>query len=327
MRPPAVARPHGTAAAALDAAPVSYARERVVDAASVGEGVLQAVSDRFAGRVSGVFDGGFYVLEAEQVGVRILPTRARPWPERPVSAANKSGRHPLSTPSGAAHPRDLSGSEQAVFAVLGPRSWAGPLHLVAAELPGLPGRHDEVTVTDGILEAGRTRIRVDADKRWAPRLPERLAADAAAWRSVADPVDPDLAPVWEAVTSDVRLGDLAAVFDRLAGRGAGLTPSGDDVLAGIALVCAMDRGRRDALTELAGGARTTALSRAYLRWAAEGQSIQPAHALLDAAADGDPNAMGRAARSLAAVGGTSGRALIAGVALAATELPAISPDS
>ena len=281
MRPPAVARPHGTAAAALDAAPASYARERVVDVASVGEGVLEAVSDGFAGRVDGVFDGGFYVLG--------------PW--------------------------------QTVFAVLGPRSWAGPLHLISAELPGLPGRHDEVTVTDGILEAGRTRIRVDADKRWAPRLPEHLAADAAAWHGMADPVDPDLAPVWEAVTGDVRRGDLAAVFDRLGGRGAGLTPSGDDVLAGIALVCAMDRGRRDALTELAGGARTTALSRAYLRWAAEGQSIQPAHTLLEAAADGDPNAMGRAARSLAAVGATSGRALIAGVALAATELPAISLDS
>ena len=281
MRPPAVARPHGTAAAALDAAPASYARERVVDAASVGEGVLQAVSDRFAGRVSGVFDGGFYIL----------------------------------------------GPSQAVFAVLGPRSWVGPLHLISAELPGLPGRHDEVTVTDGILEAGRTRIRVDADKRWAPRLPERLSADAAAWRGMTDPVDPDLAPVWEAVTGDVRRGDLVSAARRLQGRGPGLTPSGDDVLAGMLLVCAMDPASRGALGRLARSARTTALSRAYLRWAAEGQSIQPAHALLDAAADGDPNAMGRAARSLAAVGATSGRALIAGVALAATELPAISPDS
>ncbi|GEM_PF-874414 len=327
MRPPAVARPHGTAAAARDAAPASYARERVVEAASVGEGVLEAVSDGFAGRVGGVFDGGFYVLEPEQAGGRILPIRARPWPERPVSAANKSGRHALWTPSGAAQPRDLSGSEQTVFAVLAPQSWAGPLHLVAAELPELPNRHDEVTVAGGILEAGRTRIRVDADKRWAPRLPERLAADAAAWHGMADPVDPELGAVWDAVTGDVRRGDLAAAARRLQGRGAGLTPSGDDVLAGILLVCAMDPACRGALGRLARSARTTALSRAYLRWAAEGQSIQPAHTLLDAAADGDPNAMGRAARSLAAVGATSGQALVAGVALAATEMPAISPDS
>ena len=36
--------------------------------------------------------------EAERIGERIRPIRARPWPERPVSAANKSG-------SGAAAPR------------------------------------------------------------------------------------------------------------------------------------------------------------------------------------------------------------------------------
>lgn len=275
MRPPAVARPHGTAAAALDAAPASYARERVVEAASVGEGVLEAVSDGFAGRVGGVFDGGCYIL----------------------------------------------GPSQTVFAVLGPQSWAGPLHLISAELPDLPDRHDEVTVSHGVLKAGRTRIRVDADQRWAPRLPERLSADAAAWRGMTDPVDPDLAPVWEAVTGDVRRGDLVSAARRLQGRGPGLTPSGDDVLAGMLLVCAMDPASRGALGRLARSARTTALSRAYLRWAAEGQSIQPAHALLDAAAASDRAGMRRAARSLAAVGATSGQALVAGLALAATELP------
>lgn len=264
MKPPAVARPHGTAAG----------RRGAVPAVSVGEGVLDAAAGGFAGRVVSVFNGGFYV----------------------------------SNPS------------HTVFAVLGPQSWAGPLHLVAAELPGPPDRHDAVTVSDGVLAAGRTRIRVDPHRRWAPRLPERLSAGPAAWCDMADPVDPDLAPVWEAVVGDLRRGDLAAASRRLQGRGAGLTPTGDDVLAGILLVCAMDPACRGALGRLARTARTTALSRAYLRWAAAGQSIQPAHALLDAAADGDQSAMGRAARSLAAVGATSGRALAAGVALAATEL-------
>ena len=36
-------------------------------------------------------------LEAERVGERIRFIRARPWPERPVSAANKSGKHPAAT--------------------------------------------------------------------------------------------------------------------------------------------------------------------------------------------------------------------------------------
>ena len=264
MKPQAVARPHGTAAERPDAVP----------AVSVGEGVLEAVDGGLAGRVVGVFDGGFYV----------------------------------------------SDSPQSVLAVLGPQSWAGPLHLVAADLPELPGYHDAVTVSGGVLNAGGIRICVDPELRWAPRLPERLSADVAAWRGMVDPVDPDLAPLWEAVTGDMRLGDLAAAARRLEGRGAGLTPAGDDVLAGILLVCAMDPACRGALGRLARSARTTALSRAYLTWAAAGQSIQPAHDLLDAAAAGDPKAMGRAKRSLAAVGATSGRALAAGVALAATEL-------
>jgi len=71
---------------------------------------------------------------------------------------------------------------------------------------------------------------------------------------------------------------------------------------------------------LALDARTTRLSRAFLRWAAAGQSIQPAHALLDASASGDHAGMRRAAASLAGVGATSGRALVAGIALAATGL-------
>jgi hypothetical protein len=317
MKPPAVARPHGTAAE----------RPGVVPAASVGEGVLDTLDGGFAGRVESVFDGGFYVVEAEQADERTLPTRARPWPERPVSAANKSGRHPLSTPLGLTRPRGPVSPSQTIFAVLGPQSWAGPLHLVAAEMLELPDRDDAVTVSDGVLNAGRTRIRVDPAQRWEPRLPDRLNAGAAAWRGMADPADPHLAPVWEAVAAHVRLGDLAAASRQLQGRGAGLTPSGDDVLAGILLVCAMDRARRGALGRLARSARTTALSRAYLRWAAAGQSIQPAHALLDAAADNDTNAMGWAAQTLAAVGATSGRALVAGIALAATGLPATSTNS
>lgn len=214
----------------------------------------------------------------------------------------------------------VSGPAEEVFAVMGPRHWPGPLHLVAGEMAELPAVHNRAHVTDGTLVAGPVRVPLDGCRRWAPSLPERLHADPEAWHGLAAGVDIELAPVWEAVRHDLRRGDLAAVFGRLAGRGPGLTPSGDDVLAGLLLVCAMDPARRGALGRLACSARTTTLSRAYLRWAAVGQSIQPAHALLEAVAAGDPSAMVEATRPLAAVGATSGRALIAGMALAATEL-------
>ncbi|MDE0664622.1 MAG: DUF2877 domain-containing protein [Acidimicrobiaceae bacterium] len=214
----------------------------------------------------------------------------------------------------------VSGPSEEIFAVMGPRHWPGPLHLVVGEMAELPTVHERVRVTDGTLVAGPVAVLLDGCRRWAPSLPEGLQADPEAWHGLAAGVDVDLAPVWEAVKHDLRRGDLAAVFGRLAGRGPGLTPSGDDVLAGLLLVCAMEPARRGALGRLARSARTTTLSRAYLRWAAAGQSIQPAHALLDAAAAGDPTAMVEAARSLAEVGATSGRALMAGMALAATEL-------
>ena len=214
----------------------------------------------------------------------------------------------------------VSGPSQTVFAVLGPRSWPGPLHLVTGTVAVLPAVHDRVRVSGGELVAGPLRVRLAGSRCWAPRLPECLKADPGTWHGIAPGVDSDLAPVWEEVTGDVRRSDLAACFRRLQGRGEGLTPSGDDVLAGILLVAAIDPDNRGTLADLALAARTTRLSRAFLRWAAAGQSIQPAHALLDAAASGDRAGMGRAAASLAGVGATSGRALVAGVALAATEL-------
>ena len=308
-----------------------------VDAAWVGEAVLEAACDGFTGRVVGVFSVGFYVF----------------------------------------------GPAGALFAVLRPSAWPGPLHLVLErEPPVLPEVHDRVTVAGDALIAGRLLIRLDRCRRWAPRLPRRFAVDSTAWRSIASAVVPDSVPlrrarplgavgqhslaadvspgastevsagtasgrgrrigcpegmhewhrigeridlapasVWEAATDDVRRGDLVALFGRLQGRGAGLTPSGDDMLAGVLLVCAMNPGRRRALRALAGSARTTSLSHAFLTWAASGQSIQPAHALLDEAAAGDIAGMRRSARSLASVGAASGRALVAGIALAAAELP------
>ena len=264
-----------------------------------GAGVLEATSGDFVGRVQGTFDDGFYT----------------------------------------------SGPSGEIFTVMGPRHWPGPLHLVVDGLPVLPSLHDVVSVAGGVLAAGALRARLDGAPRWAPRLPGQLRVGRSAWLGLARPLgvecgsrsgagvgplarpgvvataDTALAPVWAAVVDALRRGDLAAAFRRLEGRGAGLTPSGDDVLAGILLVCAIRPDRRPTLGGLARSARTTALSRAFLRWAAAGQSIQPAHALLDAAGSGDRDAMGRAARSLAAVGATSGRALVAGAALAATEMP------
>ncbi len=51
-------------------------------------------------------------LGAERVGERIRPIRSRPWPERPVSAANESGNDTAATRAAITYSRSLSGSQQ-----------------------------------------------------------------------------------------------------------------------------------------------------------------------------------------------------------------------
>ncbi|HEX6990156.1 MAG TPA: DUF2877 domain-containing protein [Bacillota bacterium] len=67
---------------------------------------------------------------------------------------------------------------------------------------------------------------------------------------------------------------LRAAVDRLAGRGGGLTPSGDDVLAGFAGLC--PPALRTVLRRLFADAATTRLSRDLLMDACDGYLLEPA---------------------------------------------------
>lgn len=213
------------------------------------------------------------------------------------------------------------GDEGALFAVLGPRSWSGPLHLVTASLPGLPTAGERVIAAGTTLAAGGFEIDFGGAQLWDPDLPDRLDYDPAVWAGAVPPVEPDLAPVWNEAAVSVATGDLTSTCRLLEGRGGGLTPAGDDALTGIMLVAAADCSQRPTLRRLAQRARTGELSRAFLEWAARGASIKPAHAVLEAVASGDQAGLARAARTLAHVGASSGRALLAGLALAVSELP------
>jgi hypothetical protein len=109
--------------------------------------------------------------------------------------------------------------------------------------------------------------------------------------------------------------DLVGTVRHLAGLGPGLTPSGDDVLAGILLVASLtDRFSPSDLRAAADTAGTHDISRSFLRWAANGHSIEPVHDLLLAAAAGRPTH--RAELAVAAVGATSGHDLLLGIRLA-----------
>lgn len=109
-------------------------------------------------------------------------------------------------------------------------------------------------------------------------------------------------------------GDLDGAVDALAGLGPGLTPAGDDALAGILLV--LGAHNAEAAVVAADRAMTNDIARAFLAWAARGQSIEPVHHLLAASAQRQMGAAEAALARLVAVGHSSGADLAFGLRLA-----------
>lgn len=120
--------------------------------------------------------------------------------------------------------------------------------------------------------------------------------------------DPAYEPRLTRAVRCVDRGDLDGAVDALAGLGPGLTPAGDDALAGILLVLgAYDRA---AAVGAADRARTNDIARAFLAWAARGQSIEPVHRLLAA---GDAGRASAALADLLRFGHSSGADLAFGL--------------
>jgi len=123
------------------------------------------------------------------------------------------------------------------------------------------------------------------------------------------------------------LNQVAALASRLAGLGPGLTPAGDDWLAGwlvgLRAAAAMDDEDRPlAVNAVAQAvvdsarARTSRLSLAFLQAAADGAVAQAWHALLAALPDADPMPLHRAAAEIMHHGATSGSDMLAGFLVA-----------
>jgi len=164
-------------------------------------------------------------------------------------------------------------------------------------------------IGNGVLVAGPLEVRVV--RWWAPPVVQPWPGDgpreqtrkqlAQLLRDVPPPVDPELD------ASD------------LLGRGPGLTPAGDDVLAGWLLAVHHDVGLRAATAAVLARAATatTALSAVLLREAAAGRGVPAAVALADAL--GGHGEVATALTRLLRVGHTSGAALAHGLLRGARE--------
>ena len=172
-------------------------------------------------------------------------------------------------------------------------------------LPGLEVRVTEIVdTTVGVLVAG-------AIVRGAQLL--RLA--------VGDRLAGALAELPEGPIRQLAACDAAAV-PGLLGFGSGLTPLGDDVLAGW--LAAGVATRHPALAVVRSGVallarqRTTALSATLLECAARGEGVPQFRSLLRGMATGEPALVERSVDDLLDIGDTSGSGLVLG-ALAALE--------
>ncbi len=192
----------------------------------------------------------------------------------------------------------------------GPRAPLGPLSVLVAGLAPLRGGAP-VRVRDDLLDIGELRIglagaRLAALRAAPARQPGWRRALAAALANV--PVPPDeLQPGLAALRRDARAGAAA-----LAGLGEGLTPAGDDVLAGFAAW----RHAEGAPVRL-DSARCSPLGAAYLHCAERGELPEPAWRVLHAVRRGDAAAAARRAAALKRWGASSGAAILWGMGAAA----------
>ncbi|MDQ1393532.1 MAG: hypothetical protein QOF30_2509 [Acidimicrobiaceae bacterium] len=184
-----------------------------------------------------------------------------------------------------------------VVALTSPSVPIGPLHLRSLfEFSHLaPG--DRLVVPDDWRQVAAI---------WQPELPDRRFVQLPLLAAAASPsalLTEALVDRWQIAA---RQTSLEAVCRVLGGLGPGLTPSGDDALAGMLLAARVRWPEAQArLVALAGAVDTHEIARAFLVWAARGQSVAPVHRLLA----GDPTA----ATDLMMFGHTSGADLALGL--------------
>ncbi len=206
----------------------------------------------------------------------------------------------------------------------------GPLNaiLVRGQLAGTVG------------EAARVHLSADTVIWTAPQWPlvpppEQRAATIARLQQATSPMVPSdcigasalsklpsVAPLHERASAGLlalRRGDYDHAADRLLGLGVGLTPGGDDVLAGT-LIALKALGCTTAASYLARAvllraiSATSPLSAAFLRAAADGEASAQVYNALSCLITGAPPDQVIAA--LANIGHTSGWEMLAGMVLA-----------
>lgn len=236
-----------------------------------------------------------------------------------------------------------------IVALVAPGLLNGPLNVVLATLPGMalarlsPAQH--VQLSPGSLEIDDI-LAIDLSRAdvWNARLPTLIHVDRSALQGHLDVIKtvlvsapaeslahaalrpPRASEGMDALYSALRHQDvktLAHAAERLAGLGQGLTPSGDDILAGMMIAVNLVRpGLAITVGDLVTAAvrgRTTRISIAYLEAASGGNAGEAWH-VLARTLERTHSDVQAAARRVMAFGETSGADMLTGFVLAAEAL-------
>lgn len=190
----------------------------------------------------------------------------------------------------------------------------------------------EVSVTVGGGDIVLRGLRAHAVRQWNPRPllppvdPLTLGGRLAKLREflATSPARPGLPVPHQLADACLKacLAAAALATDKLVGLGPGLTPSGDDLLAGTLAALRLLGGDPAFTTALAdhvsavGGRRTTALSATLLRLAGQGDVAAEVGHLIKALSG--RGSLDEAARRLCAIGHTSGADLAQGLLIGST---------
>jgi hypothetical protein len=207
----------------------------------------------------------------------------------------------------------------------------GPMHVPLPVLPAVNLGQRVSVGADQVLQVGGLALASSQPGWIGARAGKHFLASAheTAGRVLATVPAPDLlADKYQVarIRTTLEHGRLRTLGRLLGGLGPGLTPAGDDVLAGVLLVAdlaAAGHEERLALRSQVLSVRTNDIAAAFLSWAARGQSIEPAHDFLAAVAYRDELRAHEAVQWLVQFGASSGYALAHGIGLALRWLPSV----
>jgi hypothetical protein len=191
---------------------------------------------------------------------------------------------------------------------------SGPLHARAQVDLDRLRLHDRVVVTPSLLQAGPILVDLAGAEVWRGQLPSAAQLDTGQALAVGLL---EGAPQSALDIDPGDLHDLATAAALLGGVGPGLTPAGDDCLAGILLLARIRGGEaaEAGLVAVAESVDTNEVAAAFLVWAARGQSIEPVHRFLTSSAEGRAADAADALAALVGFGHSSGADLALGLRL------------